>query len=83
MHDMPKKKMEFDFGKSFKELEEIAAWFDREEPDLDRGLVKFERAMELAGACRTELSKAEQNIQDIRKKYGTPSGDGDILDTEV
>lgn len=68
---MPKKKTDIDFGKSFKELEELAAWFEREEPDLDKGLIKFERAMELASACREELAAAEQKINEIKKKFGS------------
>lgn len=67
---MPKKATQ-DFGKAFKELEELADWFEKEEPDLDKGLQKFERAMELAALCRDQLSKAEQKINDIKKKFDT------------
>ena len=65
---MPKK-ASADFGKAFTELEELAAWFENEEPDLDKGLQKFERAMELAAQCREQLSKAEQKINEIKKKF--------------
>lgn len=65
---MSKKKSD-DFGKAFKELEELAEWFEKEEPDLDKGLKKFERAMELASQCRDQLSKAEQKINEIKKKF--------------
>jgi len=65
---MPKK-TSTDFGKAFKELEELAEWFEKEEPDLDKGLQKFERAMELAAQCRSQLSAAEQKINDIKKKF--------------
>ena len=75
---MAKKKSDGDFGKNFKELEELAAWFEREEPDLDKGLEKFERAMELATICREELANAEQKIQEIKKKFGS-----DILSEDV
>jgi exodeoxyribonuclease VII small subunit len=67
---MPKKSTQ-DFGKAFKELEQLAEWFEKEEPDLDKGLEKFERAMELASDCREQLSKAEQKINDIKKKFET------------
>ena len=67
---MPKKSTQ-DFGKAFKELEELADWFEKEEPDLDKGLQKFERAMELASQCREQLSKAEQKISEIKKKFNT------------
>jgi len=65
---MPKKPTQ-DFGNAFKELEQLAEWFEKEEPDLDKGLEKFERAMELAAACREQLSKAEQKINEIKKKF--------------
>jgi exodeoxyribonuclease VII small subunit len=66
---MPKKpSVSTDFGKSFKELQDIAEWFEREEPDLEKGLEKFERAMGLAALCREKLAGAEQRIVEIKKK---------------
>lgn len=65
---MPKKAVPTDFGKAFAELQMIADWFEREEPDLEKGLEKFERAMELATLCRERLASAEQRIEQIKKK---------------
>ncbi len=65
---MPKKKVETDFGRGFTELEEIAAWFEQGEPDLDKGLQKFERAMELSKTLRERLTQAENTIKEIRLK---------------
>jgi exodeoxyribonuclease VII small subunit len=64
---MPKKTG--DFSSAFKELEKLASWFEHEEPDLDKGLQKFERAMELAAQCREQLSKAEQKIKEIKGRF--------------
>lgn len=64
---MPKKSDSF--SSSFKELEELASWFEQEQPDLDKGLQKFERAMELAASCRDQLAKAEQKIQEIKGRF--------------
>lgn len=64
---MPKKLD--NFSSSFKELEELASWFEQEQPDLDKGLQKFERAMELASSCREQLAKAEQKIQEIKGRF--------------
>jgi exodeoxyribonuclease VII small subunit len=58
-----------DFSSSFKELEELASWFETEQPSLDKGLQKFERAMELSAQCREQLSKAEQKIQEIKGHF--------------
>lgn len=66
---MSKKKADKDFGQSFQELEEIAHWFEQGEPDLEKGLEKFERAMELAKELKAKLSEAENKIKEIRMKH--------------
>ena len=63
---MAKKKTEIDFAKSFKELEEIAEWFEQGEPDLDEGLKKYERASELAKGLKEKLDEAENRIKEIK-----------------
>lgn len=68
---MAKKKSEVDVAHAFKELEEISAWFEQAEPDLDEGLKRFERAMELSAALRERLQEAENTIKEIKVKYGT------------
>lgn len=68
---MPKKKPDADFGKGFQELEEIAKWFEQGEPDLEKGLEKFERAMELSGSLKERLTEAENKIKEIRLKHET------------
>ncbi|MFA5185847.1 MAG: exodeoxyribonuclease VII small subunit [Patescibacteria group bacterium] len=60
---------DIDVGKGFKELEEISAWFERGETDLDQGLQKFERAMEIADALKKRLSVAENKVKEIKKKF--------------
>lgn len=64
----PKKKSDIDFAKAFDELEGIAQWFEQGEPDLEKGLQKFERATELAKALKTKLEDAENKIKEIRLK---------------
>ncbi|HEU0050611.1 MAG TPA: exodeoxyribonuclease VII small subunit [Patescibacteria group bacterium] len=66
---MPKKKIEIDFGKGFDELEQIAAWFEKGEPDLDKGIAQFERAMELASVLKSRLREAENRVKEIKMKY--------------
>ncbi|HVM90821.1 MAG TPA: exodeoxyribonuclease VII small subunit [Verrucomicrobiae bacterium] len=63
---MPKKKSDIDFSKGFAELEEIAAWFESGETDLEEGLKKFERAGELSKALRLRLEEAENKIKEIK-----------------
>jgi exodeoxyribonuclease VII small subunit len=63
---MAKKKLDIDFAKAFAELEDIAAWFEEGEPDLDEGMKRYERASELAKALKGKLDEAENRIKEIK-----------------
>ncbi|MFH1142568.1 MAG: exodeoxyribonuclease VII small subunit [Candidatus Uhrbacteria bacterium] len=63
----PKNKI--DFAQAFTELEEITQWFETEEVDLDQGLKKFERGLELATVCKKKLSEVENKVEEIKKKF--------------
>jgi exodeoxyribonuclease VII small subunit len=63
---MAKKKLDIDFAKAFKELEDIADWFEQGEPDLDEGLKRYERASELANGLKAKLDEAENRIKEIK-----------------
>lgn len=60
----------FNFGKAFAELETITAWFEREGADLDEGLKKFERGLELAKKLKSRLAEVEHKVVEIKKKFG-------------
>lgn len=68
---MPPKKdpSTIDVAKGFQELEEIASWFERGEADLDKGLEKFDRAMQVADVLKKRLALAENKVKEIKKKY--------------
>ncbi len=72
---MAKRKSDVDVAHAFKELEEISAWFEQSEPDLDEGLKRFERAMELSSALRERLQDAESTIKEIKIKYSLPESE--------
>jgi len=57
------------FGEAFQELEEITAWFERGDVDLDEGLKKFERGLELAGVCKGKLAEVENKVIELKKKF--------------
>ena len=65
------------FAEAFAELETLTAWFETEEVDLDVGLTKFERGLELAQICKKKLSEVENNVTVLKKKF--ESLDGDVL----
>lgn len=55
------------------ELEEITAWFEGTEVDLDQGLQKFERGLELAAFCKKKLVEVENKVTELQKKFNEPS----------
>jgi len=66
---MPKKK-ESSFADGFAELEQITAWFDSGvSVDLDEGLKKFERGLELAASLKKHLSEVENQVEELKGKY--------------
>lgn len=65
-----KKSDKIDFGKSFDELEGIIEWFEGENVDLDEGIKKFERGLELAKACKGRLKEVENKVNEIKVKFG-------------
>jgi exodeoxyribonuclease VII small subunit len=71
---MPKTaKQDFDFGSAYKELEGIIGWFEKEEVDLEEGLKKFERGLELAKLCKDRLKQVENKVTEIKAKFGAPA----------
>lgn len=56
-------------AKALAELEAINNWFQKEEIDLDQGLAKFRRGMEIIKACRERLKQAENEFKAIRKEF--------------
>lgn len=60
------------FAEAFKELEEIVQWFESTEVDLEEGLKKFERGLELAKKCRARLAEVENKVTRIKEKFSDP-----------
>ena len=72
---MPKAKTETkekapDFGAAYKELEAIIEWFEREDVDLEEGLKKFERGLQLAKGCKERLKEVENRVTEIKARFG-------------
>jgi len=75
----------FEFEKSLAELETITAWFESADADLDQGIAKFERGMELAQALRNHLANVENRVEKIRQRFTaapTPTALAEPADTE-
>ncbi|MFH1706138.1 MAG: exodeoxyribonuclease VII small subunit [Patescibacteria group bacterium] len=59
----------FDFAKAIEELEEINRWFQNEEINLDEGLSKFRRGLELIKKSRGRLKEVENEFKEIKKEF--------------
>ena len=52
-----------------KELDDLLAWFDSDEPNLDEAVGKYEQAMELIAQMETHLKSTEISIKKISAKF--------------
>ena len=57
------------FAEAFAELEKIVEKFEGGEVDLDEGLAKFERGLELAKLCKARLKEVENKVIEIKNKF--------------
>jgi exodeoxyribonuclease VII small subunit len=64
-----KEAKKINFAEAFKELEDIVQWFEASEVDLEEGLKKFERGLELAKKCRGRLAEVENKVTQIKEKF--------------
>ena len=70
------------FAEAFKELEDIVRWFEASEVDLEEGLKKFERGLELAKKCRVRLSEVENKVTQIKEKFSDFADGGEAPDED-
>ncbi len=66
---MVAKPKQLNFATAFEELEQITEWFERDGADLDEGLKKFERGLELAALCKAKLDEVENKVKEIKAKF--------------
>jgi len=59
----------FNFAKSYEELEKITGEFESGKLSLEDGLKKFEEGLKIAGECKKYLENFETKISEIKKKY--------------
>ncbi len=64
---MPKKQQRF--ADTYKELQEVAEWFENDSIDIEEGIKQFERGMALASQCRQKLEEVEQRIVTIKNTF--------------
>lgn len=57
------------FADAFAELEALTQWFETQDVDLDEGIKKFERGLELAAVCKKKLSEVENKVERLKMKF--------------
>ncbi|HKX24564.1 MAG TPA: exodeoxyribonuclease VII small subunit [Candidatus Saccharimonadales bacterium] len=64
------KKNDTPLNDQLRELDELIAWFDRDDFDLDEALKKFDDGIKLTEQIEERLSKLENKITVLREKFG-------------
>ena len=67
-----------DFTESVNKLEEINAWFQNEDIDLDEGLYKLKTGKELIKKCRTRLKEVENEFTKIKKEFAEEAQEQEV-----
>ena len=65
----PKNSEEPSIAEQLHELDELIAWFDQSDFDLDEALAKFEHGTKLAEALETRLTKLDNKITVLRRRF--------------
>jgi exodeoxyribonuclease VII small subunit len=80
MTDEPKK---IDFTQSINKLEDINAWFQNEDFNLDEGLQKLKEGKELIKKCRTRLQEVENEFVKIKKEFAEEADDSEVTESQT
>ena len=73
------KNKEQSLAEDFTELEKITGEFERGEVDLEKGIPKFKRGLELAKKLKARLTEIENEIEEIKVEFKDVTED---LETE-
>jgi len=67
---MSEKKHEKTLSEQLHELDEVIAWFDQDDFDLDEALKKFDDGVKLSDEIEARLGKLENNMTVLRQRFG-------------
>ena len=56
------------FSKSYKDLQAIVDWFEKDEVDLEEGIKKFEAGLKLVKELKEYLSTVENKVKELKTK---------------
>ncbi len=54
------------------ELDEVLAWFDKPDIDLDQALQKFDHGVQLAESAKVKLTALENKISVLKQRFDQP-----------
>ncbi len=61
-------KDKYNFSQSYKKLQTIVEWFEKEDVDLEEGIKKFEEGIDLVKEMKDYLGKMENKIKELKKE---------------
>jgi exodeoxyribonuclease VII small subunit len=56
-------------SEQLQELEDLIAWFEQEDIDLEEAIAKFDSGSKLAGEIKERLDKLENKITVLKQKF--------------
>jgi exodeoxyribonuclease VII small subunit len=54
------------------ELDEVLAWFDQPDIDLDQAMQKFDHGVRLAESAKVKLTQLENKISILKQRFDQP-----------
>jgi exodeoxyribonuclease VII small subunit len=61
--------MSKNLNQQFSELDELLAWFEKPDLDVEEALVKFDEGVKLTEAIKKRLNEAENKITVLKEKF--------------
>ncbi len=62
------------------EFEQIVAWFDGDELDVEAAIAKYEEGVNLADEIRAKLKEAQNKIEIVQQKFSADSSETSNVD---
>lgn len=76
-------KTDLTLSKAFEELEAITQEFEGGEIDLEQGVPKFKRGLELAKLLKKRLSQIENELKEVKADFEEPKEESTIQEPSV
>ncbi len=58
---------QFKFAESYKKLQELTEWFEKDEIDLEEGIKKYEEGIKLVAELKKYLETMENKVKELKK----------------